>query len=212
MTRALRTLPIHLVLILGAAIMAFPFFWMITSSFKTLFEASSVPPVWFPKAWQFQNYADVFKAAPFGRYFVNSIIVGVSTMVLDLVTGVLAAYAFARMHFKGRTLVFLIFLGTMMVPFEVLIVPEFVIIQKLHWYNTYQGRSLLLPPAPSPSSCSASSLPAFPMSCTKPLRWTVRAISAFSGELCCPSRVRRWLPPAWSLSWPAGTVSYGRLS
>ncbi len=120
--------------------MAFPFFWMITSSFKTLFEATSVPPVWFPKSWQLQNYAEVFRAAPFGRYFINSVIVGVSTTVLDLATGVLAAYAFARMHFRGRTLVFLIFLGTMMVPFEVLIVPEFVIIQKLHWYNTYQGQ------------------------------------------------------------------------
>lgn len=135
-----RNLPIHLVLVAGCAVMVFPFFWMVTTSFKNIFEATSFPPVWFPKTWLWQNYSDVWRLAPFGRYFVNTIFVAGCTTVLDLATASLAAYALARMRFPGRTVLFFLFLATVMVPFEVLIVPDFIIVQKLHWYNTYRAQ------------------------------------------------------------------------
>jgi multiple sugar transport system permease protein len=140
MSRAWRSLPLHLALLAGAALAAFPFFWMASTSLKTLFEAASQPPVWLPADWQWANYAEVFRAAPFGRYFANTVLVAGSVTLLDLASGALAAYAFARMRFPGRALLFAIFLGTLMVPFEVLIIPDFVIVRRLNWYNTYQAQ------------------------------------------------------------------------
>src|SRR5205823_2547432 len=77
--------------------------------------------------------------APFGRYFLNTVFIAVVVTLFDLATGALAAYAFVRMQFRGRNFVFLLFLATLMVPFEVLIVPDFIIIQRFGWYNTYQA-------------------------------------------------------------------------
>jgi len=140
LTARWRNLPIHIVLLAGCAVMAFPFFWMVTTSFKDFYQATSIPPVWFPRVWRWQNYLDVWRGAPFGRYFLNTVLVTVFITGLDLLTGSLAAYALARMRFRGRTALFFLFLATVMVPFEVLIVPDFIIVQRLHWYNTYQAQ------------------------------------------------------------------------
>jgi multiple sugar transport system permease protein len=140
LSRRLANLPFHLVLVAGAVVIAFPFLWMLSTSFKTLFEAMLIPPEWLPSKFLWQNYADAFQRAPFARYFANTALIAGSVTFLDLVTGSLAAYAFARMQFRGRTLAFLIFLGTLMVPFEVLIIPDFVIMRRLNWYDTFQAQ------------------------------------------------------------------------
>jgi len=135
--RRWRNLPLHVVLIVGCGFAAFPFFWMVTTSFKNIYEATSVPPVWFPSVWLWGNYIAAWNAAPFARYFLNTLLVGGCTTALDLVTGCLAGYALARVRFPGRNVIFFLFLATVMIPFELLIVPDFIIVNRLGWYNTY---------------------------------------------------------------------------
>jgi multiple sugar transport system permease protein len=135
-----RNLPLHLVLIAGCAFAAFPFFWMVTTSFKNIYEATSVPPVWFPSVWEWGNYIAAWNAAPFARYFLNTLFIAGCTTVLDLITGCLAGYALARVRFPGRSVIFFLFLATVMIPFELLIVPDFIIINRLNWYNTYTAQ------------------------------------------------------------------------
>ncbi|MCL5074350.1 MAG: carbohydrate ABC transporter permease [Chloroflexi bacterium] len=134
---------IHLVLLVGVVIVVFPFYWMVTTSFKTLDEAVQFPPTLLPKVWMFSNWIEAWNSAPFGRYFFNSIFVSTSVTFLVLTTSVLAAYTFARIRLPGKDLIFVLFLATMMIPFEVILIPDFVIVKKLGWYNTYAA--LILP-------------------------------------------------------------------
>lgn len=124
-------------LILGAVAMAFPFYWMITTAFKSYAESVAVPPVIVPSAWLWENFREAWNAAPFPRYFLNTIIMATGSTVGTLFTGLLAAYAFARMRFFGKDMLFVMFLATMMIPFEVTLIPDFLIIRTLRWYNTY---------------------------------------------------------------------------
>lgn len=138
MLRARRTL-VHLGLLGGAGLVLFPFYWMVTTAFKDLTEASRFPPTLWPHALHPGNFIDAWTAAPFGRYFLNTVIVASCQTVGVLITSTLAAYSFARFRFPGRDIVFLCFLGTMMVPMEVSLVPNFVILKHLGWYDTYIG-------------------------------------------------------------------------
>lgn len=154
-----RRAPIYLLLAVGAAIMLFPFYWMVITSLKTYAEANLSPPTLYPHAWQFSNYAQAFNRPPsgFGRYFLNSTyIAGVGTL-LQVLVSILAAFAFARLQFPFRNVLFVLVLGTMMVPFEAKVVPNFVLIRHLpflggnDWmgfggsglYDTYSG--IILP-------------------------------------------------------------------
>src|SRR5438552_8583822 len=132
-----RPSPLHLVLIAGGVLMLFPFYWMIITSFKGLDEASGFPPTLWPLSWHWENYLLAWRAAPFGRYFVNTLIVAGGQTLAVLVTSTLAAYTFARIPFRGKNIVFIIFLGTLMIPIEVLLVPDFIILKYLGWYDTY---------------------------------------------------------------------------
>ncbi|MCH4057159.1 carbohydrate ABC transporter permease [Lapidilactobacillus gannanensis] len=127
----------YVILILGGIIMLMPFLWMLSTSLKTQPETVKIPPIWIPKQLQFSNYIDAFKAAPFAQYFLNSIFVTTVTTVGQLFTSILAAFAFSRLNFYGKNIIFVIFLGTMMVPVEMLIIPNFVTLSKLHLVNTY---------------------------------------------------------------------------
>ena len=124
-------------LIIGAVIMAFPFYWMVTTAFKSYAESVTVPPVIVPTVWLWENFSEAWNAAPFPRYFLNTIIMATGATVGTLSTGLLAAYAFARMRFYGKNVLFLMFLATMMIPFEVTLIPDFLIIRTLRWYNTF---------------------------------------------------------------------------
>ena len=140
-----RELPVHLLLTVAGVLVAAPFLWMLLTSFKTQFEALAYPPTLLPSVWQWQNYADAWKApgswpAGFPRYFLNTLFIAPATTAGMLLTSTLAGYAFAKMEFFGREVIFIALLATLMVPFEAVLVPDFIIIKSLRWYNTYQAQ------------------------------------------------------------------------
>jgi len=135
--RLLRRSILYLVLILGAVYAALPFVWMLLTSLKTRGEALRDPPTLLPKVWHFDNYLNAWRAAPFERYFLNTFFICFVVVVGVAITSTLAAYAFARMDFYGRNVIFVLILSTLMIPFETIIIPNFIILKHLHWLNTY---------------------------------------------------------------------------
>ena len=135
--RLLRRSILYLVLILGAVYAALPFVWMLLTSLKTRGEALRDPPTLLPKVWHFDNYLKAWRAAPFERYFLNTFFICFVVVVGVAITSTLAAYAFARMDFYGRNVIFVLILSTLMIPFETIIIPNFIILKHLHWLNTY---------------------------------------------------------------------------
>ena len=139
--RALFWVAVHGFLLTGATLTVFPFYWMLVTSLKSNTEVMASPPTFWPKALQWANYGSAWASAPFGRYFLNTVIVSVCQVVGVLVVASLAAYAFARMEFHGKNAVFTVFLATLMIPGEVTLIPNFVIVTKwLGWYDTYQAQ------------------------------------------------------------------------
>lgn len=128
---------IHILLILGAVWMLLPFFWMISTSLKTQVEALQFPPKLLPEAWKFSNYIQAFRHVDFSRYFLNTIIMTFGTTLLVFITSTLAAYAFARLQFFGRDLLFTLFLAMMMIPMPVYLVPSYVILSRFGWIDTF---------------------------------------------------------------------------
>jgi multiple sugar transport system permease protein len=110
-----------------SVILVFPFFWMLITSLETQPESLHFPPVLTPHQLRPANYPDAFNAAPFSHFFVNSIVVAVVTVICNLVLCSLAGYAFARMRFFGRTTLFIVLMATLMVPFQVTMIPQFLI-------------------------------------------------------------------------------------
>ena len=135
--RISRTAAAHLLLLSGAAVTAFPFFWMLTSSLKSNVEAIRFPAALVPHEWLWQNYARALAAAPFSRYFLNSLIQSTGVAACVTLTSALAAYAFAFLEFPGRRILFGAFVATLLVPPEITLIPNFVVITALHWYNTF---------------------------------------------------------------------------
>jgi len=119
--------PWHLVLVPATLILIFPFFWMIVTSIETPSEALRFPPDLTPHVLRFSNYSDALKAAPFGRFFWNSAVVAVTTVISNLVLCAAAGYAFARFRFLGRGVLFVLIMITLMVPFQVTMIPQFLI-------------------------------------------------------------------------------------
>ncbi|HVG88820.1 MAG: carbohydrate ABC transporter permease [Gaiellales bacterium] len=128
--------PRHLVLIPLSAVMLLPLAWMLLTSIQTLPETRHFPPHLIPSGIHWQNYPDALDAAPFGRFFLNSIVVTGAAVIGHLVFCSLAAYAFARLHFWGRDVLFVVLLATLMVPFQVTMIPTFLIVQDLGLVNT----------------------------------------------------------------------------
>lgn len=139
MMRGITRLFLGLILGIGALIMLLPFIWMVTTALKSNTEALQIPPTLWPKSWQWHNYVTAWQAAPFGQYFINSSIVSISVTVGQLGVTILAAYAFARFNFWGQKFIFRLCLLTMMVPGELLLIPNFVTISQLHWIDSYAG-------------------------------------------------------------------------
>jgi multiple sugar transport system permease protein len=125
--RSLPFSPWHLLLIPATLVLIFPFAWLIITSVETPSEALHFPPVLAPHVLRFANYPDALKAAPFGRFFLNSAIVSVTTVVSNLVLCSLAGHAFARHRFLGRGALFVVIMTTLMVPFQVTMIPQFII-------------------------------------------------------------------------------------
>lgn len=137
----------HGVLILAAIFFFGPFLWMLLTSFKSSSEALSYPPTFLPNEWRFDAYAQVFTVAPFGMYYLNSTIVTILATLGQIVTSLAAGYAFSRLHFRGRTVIFVILLAALLVPFEVVFTPLISLLSQLGWLNSYQG--LIIPNVPS---------------------------------------------------------------
>jgi multiple sugar transport system permease protein len=138
-------LALHLGLILGSVIMLLPFAWMLSTSLKEAAEVFTYPPTWIPKKFAWSNFKEALTSLPFGRFYLNSFIVAICVTALTLLTSSLAAFAFARLRFKGRNTLFLVYLATLMIPFPVLLIPNFIMVRYLGWYDSYAA--LILPPA-----------------------------------------------------------------
>ncbi len=129
----------YVILVTGAISMLVPFLWMLITSLMTSGQIFEYPPVLIPKPIYPENYLNVAKTIPITQYFLNSTMVAIITTVGQIVISSMAAYAFARLNFKHREPLFLIFLATMMVPPQVNIVPLFFIMREFHWIDTYQA-------------------------------------------------------------------------
>jgi multiple sugar transport system permease protein len=134
---------IHFVLILGALTMLLPFFWMITTSFKTYTDSVQIPPVWFPKNPDFSWYPKIFEQVPFARFYANTIWVTVGRTVPQVILCAMAAYGFARLRFPGRSVIFIGILAILMVPSQVLLIPQYFEMVRFHWVDTY--KALIVP-------------------------------------------------------------------
>jgi multiple sugar transport system permease protein len=128
--------PRHVVLIPLSALMLLPLVWMLVTSIETLAESRHFPPTLVPSGIHWQNYPDALAAAPFGRFFTNSLIVTLASVAGNLLLCSLAGYAFARLRFFGRDVTFIALLATLMVPFQVTMIPTFLIVQHLGLVNT----------------------------------------------------------------------------
>ena len=137
--RAAGRLCSHAVLLAAAAAVGLPFFWMIATSLKSDVEVGLFPPVWIPASLQWNNFVEVWRAAPFGMFYVNSIVTTLSGLTLEIIIGALSAYAFARIEFPRRDALFLVVLATMMIPGEMALVPNYLTLRHLGWINTYPG-------------------------------------------------------------------------
>ncbi len=125
------------ILIAGSVLMLLPFAWMLSTSLKHPSEIFTYPIQWIPKQLHFENYTEALTVLPFSRFFFNSFFVAVTVTILDLFTSSLAGFAFARLRFKGRDALFVLYLATLMIPSQVTLIPSFIIIRALGWYDTY---------------------------------------------------------------------------
>ena len=128
---------VYLFLFLMAAVVLFPFYWMIISSLKSLTEYRLSRPTFWPQQVLLSNYADAFTTAKLGVLFKNTMIVGIVSTLLSLVITVLTAFAFARLEFKGKELLFAALLATMMIPGELFTITNYSTVTNLGWRNTY---------------------------------------------------------------------------
>lgn len=121
----------------GALVMSVPFLWMLSTSLKAPDEVRTFPPQWIPGVLHWENYVTAWNAAPFDWYFLNSFFIALVTTLFELITTTMAAYAFAKMEFFGKRVLFVVLLSTMMIPGEVLLIPNYITMVKLHWIDTY---------------------------------------------------------------------------
>jgi len=134
---------VHGLLIIWLLISVIPFVWMVSTSFKGPGEIFIFPPRWIPRNPTFNNYIDLFQEMNFGRPFLNSVLVSLSTTFLSVFVATMAGYGFAKFRFKNKNLLFLFILGTIMVPGQITMIPVFLLLSRMNLLNTYWG--LILP-------------------------------------------------------------------
>ncbi|MET8699604.1 carbohydrate ABC transporter permease [Kitasatospora sp. NPDC058032] len=147
-TTAPRQLLLHTGLVLGGLLMLFPFVWMVLTSFKGVGQMINEPLSWLPSPWRTRNYPDVLREVPIGRAYWNSMYIAAITVAATLLTGAMAAYAFARIPFRGSGPLFGLFLATQMVPAQVTIVPLYIMLAKLQLIDSHLA--LILPAIANP--------------------------------------------------------------
>ena len=140
MKKTVSNIVIYTVLILVSITMLAPFVWMVLTAFKTTAETMQIDPfVIVPHVWQTQNFGNVIKAVDFVRLYANTIAMIALRILCAIVTATLSGYAFARLEFKGKNLMFAIVLVQMMVPVQIFIIPQYVMVSKLHMTNSIMG-------------------------------------------------------------------------
>jgi len=122
-----------------ACLTLLPFYWMFSSSLRTMENMFSIPIQWIPDPLNWRSYALAWQAQDFTRYFFNSGVVAIAITLGNLILCSLAGYSLTKFHYRGRGLMFILILSTMMLPLEVTMVPLFLIIKELNWTNSYQG-------------------------------------------------------------------------
>ena len=141
-----RWIPLFILAVMSVVILA-PIMWTISTSLRAGVDSFTVPPKWLPTDLAVENYVKVFETVPFARQILNSAIITWGTVLGQLATAALAGYAFARLEFKGRDLLFWVVLATMMIPIQATVIPVFILIRNLGLYDTYW--SLILPAMPT---------------------------------------------------------------
>lgn len=139
----LADLAAYAVLIAGAVIMLMPFAWTVSTSLKAAGATFVTPPQWWPDPVTLENYVKVFDSAPVGQFLFNSLLVSGTSTALMVLFCAMSGYAFARISFPGREVLFYAYLATLMIPQQVTLTPLFIIMNLLGWTNTYQA--LILP-------------------------------------------------------------------
>ncbi|HZG87781.1 carbohydrate ABC transporter permease [Paenibacillus sp.] len=134
-------------MLLVVVIFAMPFFWMLSTSFKTLPETMIFPPEWIPRSLEWSNYASAWNSGPFPQYFVNSFVVAIGILVFQFATIIPAAYAFARYTFKGSSVLFGLVMITLMIPSQLIFLPVYLQLSQWQLLNTHWA--LILPFASS---------------------------------------------------------------
>lgn len=129
----------HLALVIGAVIMVIPFVWMFTTAFKPEVEVLIWPPKLLPEAPTYQNFIELFRQAPFFRYFMNSIIISTVSTVSILLTSLVGGFIFSKYRFPGKNFLFTVLIVTAIVPFESYVIPLYTTMVKWRWINTYRG-------------------------------------------------------------------------
>ena len=137
MIRRLRRAGIYASVIVAAVLVAMPMYWLVVSAFKRSDEIFTATPRWLPSALEWQNFARAWNGAAFGRYFVNSTLVVLAILGLQLVTSSLAAYALSRRRFAGRHAVLLVIIGALVIPIQVTFIANFITLKHLGWLDSY---------------------------------------------------------------------------
>lgn len=127
---------LYAVLITTSVTMCLPFLWMLSASLKPETEVFNFPIRWIPETIRWQNYADVFERIPFAKYYMNSLIIAGAITILQIVTCSMSAYALSKVNFPERDKVFLVYLCTLMVPYQVIMIPQFLVIKNIGLVDT----------------------------------------------------------------------------
>jgi len=142
MTTRLQNILVYAVLTIFAALILYPILYTFASAFMTPEEASAYPPRFLPGSFYLGSIITVFKLVPIATFMKNSLVVSIIIMVGQLVTSSMAAYAFANIRFKGKGVLFAVFMATMMIPWEVTIIPNYLTVKKWGWLDSMQGLTI----------------------------------------------------------------------
>lgn len=134
---------LYILLTIFALYFIFPFIWMVLTALKSEGEAFTYPPTILPSEWNFSNFAEAWKSQPFTTYLKNSVIITVTTTLGQVISCSMIAYGFARFHFKGKNILFMLLLATMMIPWDVTMIPLYMQFKALGWINTL--KTLIVP-------------------------------------------------------------------
>lgn len=135
-SRIALTLLKYVLLLAFSVVALLPFVWMVSASLKNSAEVFSIPMRWIPSVFHFENYKAIWEKVPLIAYFKNTALIAVIVTTMQILTSSFAAYAFAKMNFKGRDVLFLCYIGTIAVPWQVYMIPQFIMMRSMHLYDT----------------------------------------------------------------------------